>query len=134
MRKQRRRGTAAVEFAIVAPILFLVVILPTFEFGRGLMVAELVTNASRSGCRVGVLPGNSNSTVTSAVNTSLSDQGITGATTTITVNGAATDVGAATAGDTIKVTVSVPYNNNSWIPGRFLAGLSISGSQAMRKE
>ena len=134
MRKQRRKGAATVEFAIVAPILFLVVILPTFEFGRGLMVAELVTNAARSGCRVGVLPGNSNSTVTSAVNTSLSDQGVTGATTTVTVNGGATDVGAATAGDTIKVTVSVPYNSNSWIPGSFLAGMSISGSQTMRKE
>ena len=84
MRKHPRKAAAAVEFAIVAPILFLCVILPTFEFGRGLMVAELVTNAARSGCRVGVLPGNSNSTVTSAVNTSLSDQGITGATTTVT--------------------------------------------------
>ena len=134
MHRHHRKGAAAVEFAIVAPLLFLVVILPMFEFGRGLMVAELVTNAARSGCRVGVLPGNSNSTVTSAVSTSLSDQGITGPTTTITVNGAATDVSAAKAGDTIKVTVSVPYNNNSWIPGQFLAGLSISGSQTMRKE
>jgi len=134
MRQKQRQGAAAVEFAIVAPILFLCVILPTFEFGRGLMVAELVTNAARCGCRVGVLPGNSNSTVTSTVNTSLSDQGITGATTTITVNGAATDVSAATAGDTVKVIVSVPYNSNSWIPGQFLAGISISGSQTMRKE
>lgn len=127
-------GTAAVEFAVVAPLLFLVVILPTFEFGRGLMVSELAANAARSGCRVGVLPGNSNSTVTSTVNTNLSDQGITGAVTTITVNGAAANVSSAKAGDAIKVTVSVPYNNNSWIPGQFLAGLSISGSQTMRKE
>ena len=134
MQKVHRDGAAAVEFAIVAPLLFLVIILPTFEFGRGLMVAELVTNAARSGCRVGVLPGNSNSTVTSTVTTSLSDQGITGATTTITVNGGATDVSAASAGDTIKVTVSVPYNSNSWIPGQFLAGMTISGSQTMRKE
>jgi hypothetical protein len=110
------------------------VILPTFEFGRGLMVAESVTNAARGGCRVGVLPGNSNSTVISTINTSLSDQGVTGATTSITVNGASTDVGTAIAGDTIKVIVSVPINSNSWIPARFLDGLSISGSQTMRKE
>lgn len=137
-RRQRlgraRRGAATVEFAIVTPLLFLVVILPTFEFGRGLMVAELVTNAARSGARVGVLPGNANSTVTSAVTTSLSDQGITGATTTITVNGAAADVSSAVAGDVVKVSVSVPYNSNSWIPGRFLAGATISGSQTMRRE
>src|SRR6266850_5882651 len=74
---RRPHGAAAVEFAVVAPLLFLVVILPTFEFGRGLMVAELVTNAARSGCRVGILPGNSNSSITSAVNTSLTEQGIT---------------------------------------------------------
>jgi Flp pilus assembly protein TadG len=129
-----RRGTAAVEFAVVAPLLFLVIVLPTFEFGRGLMVAELVTNAARSGCRIGILPGNSNSAVTSAVNTSLTSQGITGATTTIKVNGAATDVSGAAAGDTISVTVSVPYNSNSWIPGQFLAGVNISGSQTMRRE
>jgi len=129
-----RRGTAAVEFAVVAPLLFLVIILPTFEFGRGLMVAELVTNAARSGCRVGILPGNSNSTITAAVNTSLTSQGVTGATTTITVNGASTDVSGAVPGDTIAVTVSVPYNGNSWIPGQFLAGINISGSQTMRRE
>jgi len=129
-----RRGTAAVEFAVVAPLLFLVIVLPTFEFGRGLMVAELVTNAARSGCRVGILPGNSNSTITSAVDTSLTSQGVKGATTMIKVNGAAADVSAAVPGDTITVTVSVPYNNNSWIPGQFLAGVNISGSQAMRRE
>jgi len=130
----KRRGAAAVEFAIVAPLLFLVIVLPTFEFGRGLMVAELVTNAARSGCRVGVLPGNSNATVTSNVDTTLSDQGIAAATTTITVNGGSSDVSTAKAGDVVKVTVSVPYNRNSWIPGRFLAGASISGSQTMRRE
>jgi hypothetical protein len=81
-----------------------------------------------------VLPGNSNSTIISTVNTSLSDQGVTGATTTIKVNGASTDVNTAIAGDTIRVTVSVPINSNSWIPARFLDGLSIRGSQTMRKE
>src|SRR6059058_3503731 len=82
-RRSKRRAAATVEFAIVAPLLFLVIILPTFEFGRGLMIAELVTNAARSGCRVGVLPGNSNAVITSNVSTTLSDQGITGAATTI---------------------------------------------------
>ena len=132
--QRRHTGAAAVEFAIVAPLLFLCVILPTFEFGRGLMLAESISNAARAGCRVGVLPGKSNSAVISTVNTSLGDQGITGATTLVTVNETSADVSAAVAGDTIKVTVNVPYNSNSWIPGRFLAGVSISRSQTMRKE
>src|SRR5947207_14808546 len=79
----RRSGTAAVEFAIVAPLLFLVIVLPIFEFSRAMMISELATNAARYGCRIGVLPGNSNSTVTSAINASLTYQGINGATTSI---------------------------------------------------
>jgi Flp pilus assembly protein TadG len=133
-RAGKRRGAAVVEFAIVAPILFLVVILPTFEFGRGLMVAELVTNAARAGCRVGILPGNTNSTVTTSVANALSSQGISSITTTVKVNGTVADVNTAAVGDTIMVTVSVPYNANSWIPGRFLAGTNISGTQTMRRE
>ncbi|MBI3839438.1 MAG: pilus assembly protein [Planctomycetia bacterium] len=130
----RRRGAAAVEFALVAPLLFLTIIIPIFEFGRGFMVSELVTNAARAGCRVGVLPGNLNSAITSTVTTNLSGQGVTGATTTITVNGGTGDVSAAVEGDSVSVTVSVPYTNNSWIPGRFLAGKSITGTQTMRHE
>jgi Flp pilus assembly protein TadG len=133
-RSQRSRGAAVVEFAIVAPILFLVVILPTFEFGRGLMVAELATNAARAGCRVGILPGNSNATITSAVSTALTSQGIANITTTVNVNGTVADVSTAATGDNITVTVSVPYDANSWIPGRFLGGTSISGTQTMRRE
>src|SRR3990172_1866136 len=116
--KSRRRGAAAVEFALVAPLLFLLIFLPMFEFGRGLMVSELVTNAARVRCRTGVLPATDNSDVTSAVNTTLSGQGITGATTTITVNGGSSDVSSAQLGDVITVTVSVPYSNVSWIPGQ----------------
>src|SRR4029453_10695184 len=109
LRRAARRGTAAVEFAVVAPLLFLVIVLPTFEFSRGLMVAELATNAARSGCRVGILPGNSNSTIASAVDTSLTSQGVKGATTTIKVNGAAADVSAAVPGEQNTVTATFPH-------------------------
>jgi Flp pilus assembly protein TadG len=133
-RKQARGGTAAVEFAVVAPLVFLLLFLPMFEFGRGMMVSELAANAARIGCRMGVLPGNSNSNVTAAVNSALSGPGITGATTTITVNGGTSDVSSAKLGDVIKVTVSVPFNNVSWIPGQFLAGKTLTGVETMRHE
>jgi Flp pilus assembly protein TadG len=133
-RRSRRRGASAVEFALIAPILFLAIFLPMFEFGRTFMVSELITNAARCGCRLGVLPGNSNSAVTSAVNTNLSGQGISGATTTITVNGGSADVSTAVQGDTIKVAVSIPYSKVSWIPGQFLGSATITGSQTMAHE
>ena len=44
----RREGSAMIEFAFVAPILFML-LLGIFELGRGLMVTELLTAASRIG-------------------------------------------------------------------------------------
>jgi Flp pilus assembly protein TadG len=123
-----------VEFAVVAPLLFLTILLPIFEFGRAFMVSELVTNAARSGCRVGVLTGNTNTSVTSAVNSALSNGGITGATTTITVNGNSVDVSTASSGDSIAVTVSIPYSSVSWVHGQFLSGVNLTGTMTMRHE
>jgi Flp pilus assembly protein TadG len=130
----RRDGAAAVEFALVAPLLFLCIVLPMFEFGRGLMVSELATNAARDGARIGILPGSTNTTVTSAINANLSAQGITGATTTITVNGASADVSTAAQGTPITVKVSIPYNNVAWTTGQFLRGINLTGMQSMPHE
>ena len=46
--RSRRRGAAATEFAIVAPVFFLMVI-GFIEFGRALMVQQVLVNASRVG-------------------------------------------------------------------------------------
>jgi hypothetical protein len=133
-RCSQRNGSAVVEFAIVAPLLFLLILMPIFEFGRTFMVSELLSNAAREGCRIGTIRGNSNATITSTVNTILSGQNIIGATTTITVNGGSTDVTAASTGDTVTVAVSIPYNSISWVKGRFMGGVDISATQAMRHE
>lgn len=49
---QRQSGQSMVEFALVAPILFLV-ILGTCEFGYGWMQNNTVTSAVREGARAG---------------------------------------------------------------------------------
>jgi len=48
-----RRGVAAVEMAVIAPI-FLVLVFGIIEFGRYLMVGQLVTNAAREGARMAI--------------------------------------------------------------------------------
>lgn len=48
-----RRGVAAVEMALVAP-LFMLMVLGIIEFGRYLMVGQLVTNAAREGARMAI--------------------------------------------------------------------------------
>jgi Flp pilus assembly protein TadG len=51
----RRKGAATVEFALVAPF-FIVLLLGSLEFGRGFMVQQTITNATREGAREAVLP------------------------------------------------------------------------------
>lgn len=50
------RGSQLIEFAIVVPILLLV-LAGIFDFGMMFRTFEVVTNAAREGARVGVLPG-----------------------------------------------------------------------------
>jgi Flp pilus assembly protein TadG len=114
---RRRRGTAAVEFAVIAPVL-IIFLLGMFEITRAIQVKNYLTDAARSSVRVAIQPGNSNSAVTTSVNTALSANGITPANATITilVNGSAVDVNTAKKYDQISVKVSVPISKVSWVP------------------
>ena len=125
-----RRGTAVVEFALVAPLLFML-IFGIIEFGRMLMVQQVITNAAREGSRYVVLPGSSNSSVESRVADVLTGTGVSGYGVAITPS----DITQADADDPISVTVDVPYKNVSWVTGFLpLEGRIMSASCVMRKE
>lgn len=47
---RKQRGAAAVEFAAVAPI-FVLLLFGMLEFGRMVMVQQILTNATREGAR-----------------------------------------------------------------------------------
>ena len=55
-RRRRRRGAAAIEFALVAP-LFLLFIFAMIEFGRMMMVQQVLIQASRDGARHAIVNG-----------------------------------------------------------------------------
>ena len=114
-RPRRRFGASAVEFAVVASVLF-PMILGIIEIGRGLMVVHVLTVASCRGCRIAVVEGRTQSDVTAAVQQVLKGAGITGETITIQVNNAPADPATAKAGDEITVNVSIPAANISWVP------------------
>lgn len=65
-RLKSERGAELVEFALVLPLLLLVV-LGIAEFGFIFMRYEVVTNAAREGARIAVLPGYSTADVQSRV-------------------------------------------------------------------
>ena len=136
-----RRGAATVEFAIVAPIFFFVILIPMIEFGRAMVVASAVASAAEVGCRQAVLAdiGNSNSKITTAVTNNIRDVLGTQITpgVTVQVNGAQADISTAVSGSSVSVTVSVPYDNVSWLPisySRYVGGLTIRSTQVMRHE
>ena len=54
--KGGERGAAAVEFAIIFPVLFLI-ICGIIEFGRIMAYKNLITSAAREGARTAILPG-----------------------------------------------------------------------------
>ena len=54
MRLQREDGVVAVEFALILPIL-LVIMFGIIEFGFVLFEKQVITNASREGARAGIV-------------------------------------------------------------------------------
>ncbi|NLE39560.1 MAG: pilus assembly protein [Pirellulaceae bacterium] len=133
--RKQRRGAAAVEFAIVAPVFFLM-ILGMIEIGRAVMVQQVITNASREGARMAVLPGATIGDIETRVDNILSSQTISGATVQILdENGSATDPQNAAYGDILQVRVSVPFSEVSWLPAsKFLGGRTLSAATVMRTE
>ena len=139
-----RSGAAMVEMALVLP-LFLMLILGVIEFGRAMMIANLVTNAAREGARMAVLDGSSNTEVTNAITTFLqssigmgvssSDIGLTITVTPAAGNpNPANNVANSISRDLISVRVELPFNQVALIPGSYLAGRQLIGQSAMRHE
>ena len=130
-----------VEMAVCFPI-FMLMLFGIIEFGRGLMVAQLLTNAAREGCRSAIVDGASNATVQASVTSDVVntvDCASTDVTVTITVtslaNGTAiTDISAAEPRDLIEIDVAVPFDAISYAAGRYLGGNLLRGQCAMRKE
>ena len=128
--KVRRLGAAAVEFAIVAPLFFLFVF-GIIEFGRVMLVKNVITNASREAARVAVIDG-ATSTEVEQVARKYSEAG-TVADVTVTIS--PSNLSTATQGTPITVTVSVNFNDVSWLPTpAILKDLSVSGKTTMRRE
>ena len=126
----QRRGAALVEFAVVAPLLFLLV-LAVFEFGRMVMVQQFLTNASREGARRGILEQTTKSDVQTIVTDYLSSSTISGTTVTVSPD----QLSKVGFGDPVSVTVSVPFDHVSWLPAPwFLGEKNLSGRSVMLAE
>ncbi len=127
----RRRGAAVVEFALVAPV-FLTLTVGCIELGRAVVVQQLLTNASREGARVaGYDTTTSSATVTNEVNSYLANVNISGASTVVSPS----NLSNLSDGQQVSVTVSIPFNNVSWLPKPFfLAGQTLQATSVMCRQ
>jgi Flp pilus assembly protein TadG len=124
---RHRTGAAAVEFAIVAPIFFILVI-AAFEFGRINVIRHTADNAAYEGARIAMVPG---ATAAEAVAEAQRILRIVG------TRGAKVTVNPATLGpsvDQITVTVDVPMAQNGWITPRFTRSTTIRATSTLRTE
>lgn len=129
-RNSRHRGVAAVEFAIVAPML-VILAFGIIEVGRLLVVQQLLTNASREGARQAVVHTATGTNVESIVTDYLRNGSVSEATVTVVP----TDLNTLGFGEPVTVSVSVPFDRISWLPSPFFfGGRTLSAETTMRAE
>jgi Flp pilus assembly protein TadG len=127
------RGASAVEFALVLPVLMLI-LFGTIEFGMVMYSREVLTNASREGARAGIvqqIPKPSAGAIQNVVTNYLAGTGITMANVTL-------PIGVAGAGGVFPndLTVTVQYRYDFFVPAILGLGTSInlSAQTVMRHE
>ena len=118
------RGAVAVEFALLLPIL-VVIILGIIEFGLVYNTQITITNAAREGARA-LSIGNGVNTPFAAV--SAASAALTPAVTSAEVTFSPSACTAANAGQTATVTIQYPYK---FLSGMFGTGFTMTGVAAM---
>ena len=100
--RRNRTGATALEFALVAPAIFILVF-GLMEWSRFEMIRQVSSTAAFSAARVGTLPGATVAEMEQQVDDVLAVYAITNATR----SGSRTD-------DQATVSVSIPMAQNSW--------------------
>lgn len=130
--RQVRRGAAVVEFAIVAPI-FVLFVFGMIEYGRMVMVQQVLTNATREGARQAVLEGATSDDVVDAVVDYCNASRVAIDASHVDLD--PSDPSSASLGDPVRVSIGVPFTNVSWLPSpMYLGATQLNASSVMRKE
>jgi Flp pilus assembly protein TadG len=115
---------------------FFLMIFGMIEIGRAVMVQQVLTNASREGARIAVLdsPTPTHDTVVTTVKNYLQNGGVPTASATVTIN--PNEPTSAGYGQSVTVTVQVPFSSVSWLPTPIFLGSTskLTASTVMRRE
>lgn len=118
-----RTGASAVEFAIVAPIFFTLVV-ASLEFGRMNIIRHTADQAAYEAARHAMVPGATAAEARTKAEKMLKIVGARDSKVTI--------VGPT---DTkVTVTVDIPLNKNGWIAPRFTKNKTIRATSTLKTE
>ena len=111
-----RPGAAAVEFALLSPLI-VALLLGVWEVGRLIQVNQILSNAAREGGRQAATGQNSAAQVQTVVTNYLNNAGVPSGHAVVSVTDLTTggDPTAATQGDQLQVTVTIPFNDVRWV-------------------
>ncbi len=129
----RRKGSTAVEFALVSPVVFLIIFGAIMFFGV-LMTQNTLAAAARAGGRVASPTSVTSSvTVVDAVRQRLLKGGVD--IQSVTVNVSPTDFSNLKTGDEVSITVSMPLNKSTWLQfGGFLSDNDMAAEMTFLRE
>jgi Flp pilus assembly protein TadG len=141
-----RRAAAAVEFALVVPLLALLMV-GLFELSRGMMVKQVLSDAARKGCRTGILGQFGNQDIINDATNVMRDNNFDATkfnppalgSITITVTAPdgtpLSDALDAPSGSTVSVQVGIPAASFQWISAYFLTdSMMVSDAVVMMKQ
>ena len=113
--QKRRTGVTVVEFAIVAPVFFLV-LFASIEFSRLNVIRNTADHAAYEAARTGLVPGATAAEAIAEANRLLNIVGARNATVVVTPSV------LVDATPEITVTVTVPMAQNAFVLPRFFSG------------
>lgn len=126
-RRDDRRGTATVEFAFSASIVFFL-FLAMIEVGRFHVVRHSMDQAVYMGARTGIVPGATSAEVEQVVLDRLNAAGIVDTTIVVSPNA------INTATREVTVTASAPFEQNSWATPKFFGAVDVVASITLDHE
>ena len=122
-----RRGATTVEFALVAPVFFLV-LMSMFEFSRLNVLRHTADNAAYEAARAAIVPGATTDDARAEAQRLLTVVGARGATIDFNPRTITRDT------EEVTVTVSLPLDRNGWVVPRFTRGKTLTSRSTMRTE
>lgn len=133
MRRDKRKGVAAVEMALVAPI-FIIIAMGVIEYGRAIQLKSMATTASALGARIYTETGDLTQVQTEIENY------LNGTFTTLDGREVSNRIAAYTiptpveTADNVAVTVQIDYDAEALLPRlTYVGSNTISGTTVHRK-